>query len=136
MPDMKYGDPAIGQKYSKIRDYVRVNQEAVREMHRQVGDLDLDERGIARRGLLIRHLVLPGGLAGTEVVARFLAEEISTDTYVNIMGQYRPEYKARREDFGDLSRAVTVDEIAEAYAIARAAGLHRFDQRRASWLVF
>ncbi len=137
MPDMKYGDPAIGQKYSKVPDYVRVNQEAIREMHRQVGDLSLDEQGIAQRGLLIRHLVLPGGLAGTEVVARFLAGEISTDTYINIMGQYRPEYKARREDLGDLSRAVTVDEISGAYEIARAAGLHRFDQhRRVAWLAF
>jgi putative pyruvate formate lyase activating enzyme len=137
MPDMKYGDPVTGQKYSKVKDYTAINQAAVREMHRQVGDLKLDERGIAQRGLLIRHRVLPGGLAGTEVVARFLAGEISKDTYINIMGQYRPEYRACREDFGDLSRAVTVDEIAEACEIARTAGLHRFDQRRrASWLVF
>lgn len=130
MPDMKYGDAATARKYSLVKDYPQHNQAAVREMHRQVGDLVLDEYGIARRGLLVRHLVLPGGLAGTGDVARFLASEISPDTYINIMGQYRPEWKARTGDLGPLSRPVSAQEIAEAYEIARAAGLHRFDERR------
>ncbi len=137
MPDMKYGDAAIARKYSKIKDYPQHNRAAVKEMHRQVGDLVLDERGIAQRGLLVRHLVLPGGLAGTEAVMRFLAEEVSPDTYVNIMGQYRPEYKARSADMAPLNRPVTVEEVAEAYAIARQAGLWRFDERRRPmWIVF
>ncbi len=137
MPDMKYSNAAIARKYSQIKDYPIHNQIAVREMHRQVGDLVIDERGIAQRGLLVRHLVLPGGLAGTREIMRFLAEEISRDTYINIMGQYRPEYKARVEDMGPLSRRVTVEEIAEAYDMARAVGLHRFDERpRSHWIVF
>jgi putative pyruvate formate lyase activating enzyme len=129
MPDMKYGDAATARKYSLVKDYPQHNQAAVREMHRQVGDLVLDERGIARRGLLVRHLVLPGALAGTEAVARFLASEISPDTYINIMGQYRPEWKARSTDLGPLSHPVTSQEVEAAFAAARAAGLHRFDDR-------
>lgn len=137
MPDIKYADSAIGQKYSKVRDYAIHNQAAIREMHRQVGDLAMDEHGIALRGLLIRHLILPGGLAGTAEVARFLAEEISRDTYINLMGQYRPEYKALAGDMGPLSRRVSAEEIHEAYEMARATGLHRFDERRrSSWIVF
>jgi putative pyruvate formate lyase activating enzyme len=100
-----------------------------------VGDLTLDEQGIAQRGLLVRHLVLPGGLAGTEAIARFLAEEISTNTYINIMGQYRPEYRAAAEDLGLLSRRVSTEEIAAAFEAARKAGLHRFDSRQRAWLV-
>lgn len=130
MPDMKYADAALARHYSKVKDYPKHNQAAIREMHRQVGDLLLDDEGIARRGLLVRHLVLPGGLAGTAEVARFLAEEISPDTYINIMGQYRPEHKARSEDLGPLSRPVTAKEVADAREVARAAGLRRFDERR------
>lgn len=126
MPDMKYADAATALKYSRIKDYPIYNRSAVKEMFRQVGDLKLDERGIAQRGLLIRHLVLPGGLAGTGEIARFLADEISTDTYINIMKQYRPEYKASRADRGPLSRPVTAEEMADAYKAARTAGLHRF----------
>jgi putative pyruvate formate lyase activating enzyme len=137
MPDIKYADSALGQKYSKIKDYATHNQAAIREMHRQVGDLVMDEDGIALRGLLVRHLVLPGGLAGTAEVARFLAEDVSRDTYINLMGQYRPEYKARTEDMGPLSRPISAEEMAEAYDAARAAGLHRFDERRRSaWIIF
>ncbi len=130
MPDMKYGDAEVGRRYSATPDYPRHNRRAVREMHRQVGDLALDEQGLARRGLLVRHLVLPGGLAGTRQVMRFLAGEISRETYVNLMGQYRPAYRAAREDLGPLSRPVTREEIAEARRMAEEAGLHRFDERR------
>ena len=134
MPDMKYGDPAVGQKYSKVPDYPKHNFCAVKEMHRQVGDLVLDDRGIARRGLLVRHLVLPGGLAGTREVMRFLAREVSPDTYVNIMAQYHPAYRAAfpdtRDELAPLNRPVTAEEVAEAYRLAQEAGLHRFDQRR------
>nr|HID14755.1 radical SAM protein [Anaerolineae bacterium] len=127
MPDMKYADANIAQKYSKIKDYPAVNQAAVKEMHRQVGDLVLDEDGIALRGLLVRHLVLPEGLAGTAEVARFLAEEVSRDTYINIMDQYRPCYKAA--ELPPLDRPITRAEYEQALQQAREAGLHRFDKR-------
>ncbi|HOT90991.1 MAG TPA: 4Fe-4S cluster-binding domain-containing protein [Anaerolineae bacterium] len=132
MPDMKYSDAAIAQQLSLVRDYPAVNRAAVKEMHRQVGDLIVDEHGIARRGLLVRHLVLPGGLAGTAEVARFLAEEVSRDTYINVMAQYHPAYKARQcaSDTMPLDRRVTPAEYADAVQQAREAGLHRFDERR------
>jgi putative pyruvate formate lyase activating enzyme len=94
MPDMKYSDGQTAQELSDIRDYPEVNQAAVKEMHRQVGDLLTDESGVATRGLLVRHLVLPDGLAGTEGVVKFLAEEISPNTYLNVMAQYHPCYHA------------------------------------------
>jgi len=93
MPDMKYGDFSIARKFSKVRDYVEVNFAAVREMQRQVGTLQLDKQGIARRGLLVRHLVLPGHIAATETVLAFLAGEVSKDTYINLMDQYHPCYR-------------------------------------------
>jgi len=133
MPDMKYHDAEIGYRLSLVRDYPSINQAATKEMHRQVGDLQIDESGLAVRGLLIRHLVLPGSLAGTAGVARFLAEEISPATYVNLMGQYRPAYRAReaaaREDV-PLDRSITQTEYQEAVRLAREAGLYRFDHRR------
>jgi len=127
MPDMKYADAEAGRKYSKVKDYPAVNQAAVKEMHRQVGDLSLDENGIALRGLLVRHLVLPEGLAGTAEIARFLAEEVSRDTYINLMDQYRPCYKAA--GLGPLGRRITGMEYEQAIQEARKAGLHRFDER-------
>lgn len=120
MPDMKYADPEVGKRLSGIPDYPQRNREAVREMHRQVGDLVI-ENGLATRGLLVRHLVLPHDLAGTEEVVRFLAEEISPRTYLNVMGQYRPCYRAR--EVGELARPVTRPEYVRAVAIARRAGL-------------
>lgn len=126
MPDMKYANSAAGYRYSHIHDYPRVNRAAVREMHRQVGDLTIDEQGLARRGLLVRHLVLPAGLAGTKQVALFLTREISPDTYINIMDQYRPEFHAAR--FPAINRTVTETEYRRAVQIARHAGLHRFEK--------
>ena len=133
MPDMKYADAEIGWKYSHVRDYPRHNQAAVREMHRQVGDLALDEDGIARRGLLVRHLVLPEGLAGTAEIVRFLAEEISRNTYLNLMDQYRPCY--RSHELPPLNRRITRQEYEEAVRLALEAGLHRLDKRQARWVI-
>lgn len=129
MPDMKYSDEPTARRLSKVENYPAVNRAAVAEMHRQVGDLRLDERGIALRGLLVRHLVLPGRLAGTAGIVRFLGEEISRDTYLNIMDQYRPCYKAH--EFPELNRRITPAEYAEAVRLAQEAGLHRVDDRRA-----
>jgi putative pyruvate formate lyase activating enzyme len=133
MPDLKYGDSAKARKYSKIRDFVAVNRAAVREMHRQVGDLVLDDDGIAVRGLLVRHLVLPNELADTNAVLRFLAEEISPHTYVNVMGQYRPCYRAG--EYPELDRRPTAEEMRQALASAARHRLHRLDERMpARWL--
>ncbi len=128
MPDMKYADEVVGRRYSKAKDYPTVNQAAVKEMHRQVGDLVLDDRGVALRGLLVRHLVLPNGLAGTSEIARFLAEEVSRDTYINVMDQYRPCYRAN--EYPALDRRITQAEYEEAVAAVRAVGLWRLDKRR------
>ncbi len=127
MPDMKYSDRLIARSLSKIGNYPQVNQDAVREMHRQVGDLTLDSRGVAQRGLLVRHLVLPEGLAGTAEVVRFLAEEISPLTYLNLMDQYRPAFNAHNHP--PLNRSLTSDEYGQALKMARDAGLTRLDKR-------
>lgn len=125
MPDMKYSDEGTAFKYSGIHHYPEINRQAVKEMHRQVGDLEIDSKGVAVRGLLVRHLVLPQGLAGTKEVVEFLAQEISPHTYLNVMAQYRPCYRAF--DFPELSRPVTREEFQEAIRLARGAGLERLD---------
>jgi putative pyruvate formate lyase activating enzyme len=127
MPDMKYGDAERARRYSKVRDYVRVNQAAVREMQRQVGDLVVDEDGIARRGLLVRHLVLPGGVAGTAQVLAFLAEQVSRRACVNLMDQYRPCYRA--DEYPEIDRPLTGAEYREAVATAERLGLTRLHGR-------
>jgi putative pyruvate formate lyase activating enzyme len=131
MPDMKYGGTAAGHRYSHVRDYVSVNRAAVREMHRQVGDLVLDAYGIARRGLLVRHLVMPGDVSGTESVLHFLAEEISRDTYLNLMDQYHPCYRAG--DNPPLDRPLSRQEHQRALVWADKLGLHRLDARHNRW---
>jgi putative pyruvate formate lyase activating enzyme len=128
MPDMKYGDSEAAHRYSDVRGYWEVNQAAVREMHRQVGDLVIDEQGLARRGLLVRHLVLPGDIANTEKVLAFLATEISRDTYLNLMDQYYPCYRAW--DYPPLDRPITRSEYEHALALADRYGLHRLDRPR------
>ncbi len=120
MPDFKYDDPEIAQKYSGVRDYPQIARLALREMHRQVGDLVVDERGIAVRGLIVRHLVLPGGLAGTEGCMRYLAT-VSPQMFINIMSQYRPENRAH--EFPPLNRRITREEYREALDLARRYGL-------------
>jgi putative pyruvate formate lyase activating enzyme len=123
MPDAKYGSDAAGETYSQAPGYWSRNRAALKEMHRQAGVLEMDSRGIARRGLLIRHLVLPGGLARSENVLRFIAEELSPDSYVNIMDQYRPCHRAG--SYPELRRGITPDEFARVLACARSLGLHR-----------
>ena len=127
MPDCKFFAAEAAATYTRARDYPQIVQEALREMHRQVGELKVDERGLAVSGLLVRHLVMPGSLADTKAVLRFLAEEISRDTYVNIMDQYRPCGQASK--YKELSRALLPDEYEQAMEMARELGLHRLDQR-------
>ncbi|MBE0416025.1 MAG: radical SAM protein [Dehalococcoidia bacterium] len=125
MPDMKYSDERNARRFSGVKDYPSVNQAAVKEMHRQVGDLQIDKRGVARRGLLVRHLVLPYGIAGTEGVVRFIAQEISRDTYMNVMAQYYPAHRAFK--IPALSRPLLRQEFTEAVSLAREYGLERLD---------
>jgi putative pyruvate formate lyase activating enzyme len=125
MPDMKYSDSRFARYYSKVRNYPQVNQAAVREMHRQVGDLVINEHGLALRGLLVRHLVLPNNLAGTADIVHFLANEISKNTYLNLMDQYRPDFNAHF--FPELNRRPTSSEFAQAIQQAHAVGLERLD---------
>ncbi len=121
MPDMKYADAAAARRYSQVKNYPSINRAAVREMHRQVGNLQVNAAGLAERGLLVRHLVLPHSLAGTLQVARFLVEEISPDTAVNIMDQYRPAHQAGNHPA--LNRPVTAAEMQSALQSAQQAGL-------------
>jgi putative pyruvate formate lyase activating enzyme len=130
MPDMKYADEETAEKLSGIKNYPEVNRAAVKEMHRQVGDLQIDEKGIAQRGLLVRHLVLPNRLAGTKEVVRFLAEEVSTNTYLNIMDQYHPCYQASA--IRPIARPITSDEFQEAIDLTHQQGLARLDRPRFS----
>ena len=128
MPDFKFWDPKVAEELSDAPDYPEVAREALKEMHRQVGDLVMDQQGIAQRGLLIRHLVLPEGLAGTRQVMRFLAREISPDSYVNIMAQYRP--CGRASEVPALTRTITEEEHQEAIQIAHNEGITRLDERK------
>lgn len=125
MPDFKYIDPEMARKYSDAEDYPEYAEAVIKEMHRQVGDLVTDQRGIAIRGLLVRHLVLPEGIAGTAGIVKFLAEEISKNTYINIMDQYHPCFRA--SDKPPLNRCITTQEYADAVQTAVDAGLKRID---------
>jgi len=138
MPDFKFWEPAVGARLAKAPDYPEAAQQALREMHRQVGVLALDERGLARRGVLVRHLVMPNRAAGTAQVAKWLAQELSPDTYINLMAQYRPAGDVLcaepADRYHDLARPITTAEFRAALAEARAAGLHRFDERRSAFV--
>lgn len=123
MPDIKYSDNKNSRKYSGAKDYWDVVRKAVIEMHRQVGDLKINTFGIAERGLLIRHLVLPNNLAGSKTVVDFIAKEICLDSYVNIMDQYRPAFKAYQ--YPELSRHITSEEYDDVIQYAETLGLHR-----------
>jgi putative pyruvate formate lyase activating enzyme len=123
MPDAKYGVAGLGESLSSAPDYVRVNRQAISAMHAQVGDLELDPSGLAVRGLLVRHLVLPGMPENTDAVLHFLAEKISQNTFVNVMAQYRPCYRAREHP--PLDRALPRSEHARALRVARHLGLWR-----------
>ena len=123
MPDFKFWNPERARELARAVDYPDVAQAAVKEMYRQVGDLVLDEHGLARRGLLVRHLVMPGGLDETRQILRFLAREVSPDTFVNVMPQYHPEGLA--SGYPAIARPLTRGEYQKAVAIAREEGLRR-----------
>jgi putative pyruvate formate lyase activating enzyme len=122
MPDIKYGDNSTGEKYSGAPGYFDAATAAVSEMHRQVGDLKIGSEGIAESGLLIRHLILPDNLAGTEKVLHYIAG-LSENSYVNIMDQYRPEHKA--SEYPELNRRIRSEEFMNAISVAEELGLSR-----------
>ena len=135
MPDFKFWHPGTAARLAAAKDYPARARDAIREMHRQVGPLRFGPDGLARRGLLVRHLAMPGQEDEAAAIFRWLAEELSPDTWVNVMAQYRPDYQvpSKRTGRGALKFA-DIDrrpgrEIERAYAAARAAGLYRFDQR-------
>ena len=134
MPDFKFWDPEIAEKTCDAEDYPEVARNVLKEMHRQVGDLQINDAGIAWRGVLIRHLVLPKGLAGAENVMRFIAEHLSADTYVNIMSQYRLCGKA--EEVPELLDDISPKAFEKAVAEAGAAGIKRLDKPKRVFMLW
>jgi len=135
MPDFKFWRRDTAARLAKAQDYPDRAREAILEMHRQVGPLKFGPDGLARRGVLVRHLVMPNHLDETEAIFDWFGREVSRDTYVNIMAQYRPAYKVGQFNldasikYSDINRGPTLDEILRAYQAARNAGLWRFDER-------
>jgi putative pyruvate formate lyase activating enzyme len=126
LPDFKYQDGELASKYSSgASDYPEIAAAVIKEMHRQVGELVVDERGIAQRGLIIRHLVMPENIAGTDRFVKWVAKELTATTYVNIMAQYRPEHKAF--DYPKIARRITNEEFQQAVTWAKEAGLTNLD---------
>jgi putative pyruvate formate lyase activating enzyme len=125
MPDMKYGDEEAGRKYSLVPDYPAVNQQAVLAMHQQVGDLQLNAEGIATRGLLVRHLVLPNDIASSEKVLKFLAKKVSKEVYLNIMAQYHPAYRAGQ--YPELNQPLHAEDYLRVVQLAHELGLRGLD---------
>jgi putative pyruvate formate lyase activating enzyme len=134
MPDFKFWEPAIAKATCNAENYLEVAQQALLEMHRQTGDLVIDDAGIAQRGILLRHLVLPSGLSGTREIMRFIARRISKNTYVNIMPQYRP--CGRAGDIKALSVHPSKTDYETALQAAEEEGIKRLDRRRRRFMVF
>jgi putative pyruvate formate lyase activating enzyme len=129
MPDFKFWDERKSERYLRVPDYPEVARQAIKEMHRQVGYLTFDENGLALRGVLIRHLVMPGCLDDTREILRWIANELGIDTYVNIMEQYYPAGLVSRDRYPEINRRITESEYQQALAFAREFGLWRLDYR-------
>jgi putative pyruvate formate lyase activating enzyme len=134
MPDFKFWDSSVAKSMCNAPDYPERARLALLEMHRQVGDLKLDAKGVAKRGILLRHLVMPKGLAGSEALFHFIAEELSRNTYINVMDQYRPCAQAVGDP--DIGRRTTAEEYEEAINLAAKEGLMRLDERRRRWIMW
>ena len=126
MPDFKFWDVPCSKHYLNAPDYPEIARRNLMEMHRQVGDLEEDEAGIARRGLMVRHLVMPNRLKDTKRILQFIAREISINTAINVMYQYHPEHKVKKEKYKEINRSPTLNECKQAIHLAREAGLYRF----------
>ena len=132
MPDFKFWHSEMAREYSKAPNYPDAARRVIKMMHDQVGDLMFDEHGLALRGVLLRHLVMPGGICGTREIMEWAARELGPDTYVNVMAQYYPAGKVSGSQYVQINRRISGDEFAEALATARAAGLRRLDTRTAA----
>jgi putative pyruvate formate lyase activating enzyme len=133
MPDFKFWDSGQARRYAKAPDYPEVARHAIKEMHRQVGPLVTDKNGVALRGLLLRHLVMPGGAAGTPEIMQWIACELGPETYVNLMDQYRPAGDVNAKDYPEINRHITKREFQEAVEAFYAAGLSRLDSDSADF---
>jgi putative pyruvate formate lyase activating enzyme len=127
MPDFKFWDPGHARRYAKASDYPDTARRAIKEMHRQVGPLVTDEHGIAVRGVLLRHLVMPGGVAGTPEIMQWIAREVGADTYVNLMAQYHPACRVSESEYPEIDRCITRSEFQQALDAFYAVGLSRLD---------
>jgi putative pyruvate formate lyase activating enzyme len=134
MPDFKFWDPEKARRYAKAPDYPEAARRAIREMHRQVGPLVTDEHGVALRGVLLRHLVMPGGVAGTAEIMQWIARELSPETYVNLMAQYHPACRVTATAYPEIDRCITVGEFHQAIDAFHAAGLQRLDDDSAGFV--
>ena len=130
MPDFKYWSAERSRTYMKAENYPEVARAAIKTMHDQVGPLQIDDNGLANRGVLVRHLVMPGCLDETRAILKWIANELGTDTYVNVMDQYHPAGKVNAQRYEEINRRLTSAELSEAYQIAAELGLTRLDQRR------
>ncbi len=129
MPDFKIWESGLALKYLAAKDYPVVARKAIKEMYRQVGELQLDENGLAKRGVLVRHLVMPGNVAGTREVVKFLARELSPNIYINLMDQYAPAGKVNGDKFPEINRHTTLKEYADVMTAAQKVGLYRFAEK-------
>ena len=132
MPDFKYWDEELSAKYLKAKKYPQAAKAVIKEMQRQVGDLVFDEKGLAKRGVLVRHLVMPGNEEDARKIMRFLARDVSPHTYINIMDQYRPAGKVTENRYREINRRTTWEEHQETIRMAQEEGLYRFDTRNPS----
>ena len=135
MPDFKFWDAEMARQYSKAPNYPEAARRAIKAMHEQVGDLVVDENGLALCGVLLRHLVMPGNIAGTREIMEWVARELGPNTYVNVMHQYHPAGKVSDREYAEINRLITDREFETAVAAARAAGLRRLDARSAVRLI-
>ncbi len=135
MPDFKFWDEELARRYIKAPNYPEAARRAIRAMHRQVGDLVTDENGLALRGLILRHLVMPGHTDDTREILAWAARELGPGTYVNVMPQYFPAGKVSAQEYVEINRAISREEFSAAVAAARAAGLFRLDPRSAARLL-
>jgi putative pyruvate formate lyase activating enzyme len=127
MPDFKFWNPEHARRYAKAPDYPETARRAIKEMHRQVGSLVIEENGVALRGVLLRHLVMPGGVAGTPDIMQWIARELDPETYVNLMAQYRPACRVTATEYPEIDRSITASEFRQAIDAFHAAGLSRLD---------
>jgi putative pyruvate formate lyase activating enzyme len=135
MPDFKFWDSEMARHYSRAPDYPEAARRVIKAMHAQVGDLVCDASGIARRGVLLRHLVMPGGVAGTHAIFDWIAREVSRDTFINLMGQYHPANRVSQKEFAEIGRRVSHKEFGDALDAARAAGLRNVHPSSTPWRV-